>query len=293
MEEKYKDSLLKFYQTLFNNLSSQKKPEGNSILLTFFGITSNTAGDLLRRSSFKSFSFAPDVISFLSDNEYIRQGDAVGDYVITAKGIWEIETSSNQLNISMLLNHLDEKYFNIAKYADKPLPDKVKVILFTMIAIRSFSPETPIDLLSSQKAKETIKETVDETYMILKKLNIIKKLDQNDLYGKPGNEISVVNLVRHSDQISKLVRGLFKAKGDQKYFLDIFKDGSISKDNLKYLFKRILDETILDSVIIDELANFCCRIAHEKSIYIYDDLKKYIFSKASYDDTIKDTLLVL
>lgn len=295
MEEMYFIPLKRFYQKLYDTVEkNRKKLDKGSIFISFLNVKSNVRGDLLRQSAIESFQFLPDIIMYLENNGLIRETETAGQYVISAKGVWEIEKNNNVLNEAILLEYLDDKLFNLCKSAEKPLSERLKVVLLSMIAVRVFSIDSPLDLKkTSEKTLNAVKDTVDESYNILKSLNLISKLDTVDLYGKPGNEHPVSNLLRHTDELPKVTRGIFKAPGNQKYFLDVYKNGQVSKDNLKYLFEKILgDKKLQDSELIS-LSDFCCKIAHEKSIYLFDDIKNYIFSKSKYDDVIKDTLFLL
>lgn len=294
MEETYYIPLKKFYQKLYDTIEKNRKRfDKESIIISFLNIKSNVRGNLLRQSAIEAFQFLPDIIMYLENNNLIRETEIAGQYIISAKGVWEIEKNNNILNDVILLDYIDDKLFNICKSAEKPLSDRLKIVLLSMIAVRVFSIDSPLDLKTSEKTLNAVKETVDESYKMLKSLNLISKLDPVDIYGKLGNEHPVSNLLRHTDELPKVTRGIFKALGNQKYFLDVYKDGQVSKDNLKYLFEKIVGDKKLQLSELDSLSDFCCRIAHEKSIFLFDDIKNFIFSKSKYDDVIKDTLYLL
>ena len=294
MEEMYFIPLKKFYQKLYDTVEkNRKKLDKGSIFISFLNVKSNVRGDLLRQSAIESFQFLPNIISYLENNNLIRETEIAGHFMISAKGVWEIEKNNEILNEAILLDYLDDKLFNICKSAEKPLSDRLKVVLLSLIAVRVFSIDSPLDLKTRERTLDAIKDTVDESYTILKSLNLISKLDTLDLYGKPGNEHPVSNLLRHTDELPKVTRGIFKAPGNQKYFLDVYKNGQVSKDNLKYLFEKIIGDKKLEVSELDSLSDFCCKIAHDKSIYLFDDIKNYPFLKSKYDDVLKDTLFLL
>jgi hypothetical protein len=287
-------SLKRFYEKLHDNIVINRKSlVKKSILLTFLNIKANTRTQLLRDSSIPSYRIPSDTIPYLERNSLIRKTESAGKYSITAKGIWEIESNNNKINIPLLLDYLDGKLFNPFEEAEKSISDRHKVVLLSMIAARSFSSESPIDLKTSDKTLDSMKETIDDTYNILKSLKVIKKLEYDDLFGKKGNEHEVSNLIRHTDSLYRLTRGIYRAAGKQQYFLDIYQNGEVSKDLLKILFEKIFENKELNTHDIQLISDFCKDVAHNKSIFIFEDIKKHIFSKTRYDDIITDTLYLV
>ncbi len=291
MIENMETTLTKFYQKLYNNIEkNKKKVNENSIIITFLDLKSNVRYQLLNESSISSHKIPQKILIDLQNKKLIRSTDTLNSYTITAKGIWEVESKNSIINETILLDYLDQKLFNVYNISDKPLTDKQKVILFSMIAARTFSEKSSIDLKKEETVMDTWKEIVDKSYEKLKSLNLISKLDQKDLYGKVGTEHPVSNLYRHTDELPKKTRGLFKALGNQKYFLDLFQNSEISKENLDFLFKQIFENKVLSSADIYEIDKFCRDIASTKNIYIFDP-REHLFSKPEYDEIIRDLLL--
>lgn len=287
------DFLEKFYQKLYDNLEKLNKLKENSIIISFLYIKSNDQYRLLNESSIFSYKIPKEIINNLQERKLIRNTDTLNNYVITAKGIWDIENKKNILNEIKLINYIDNKFFNVYKLSEKPLTDKQKVILFSMLAARTFSEKSSIDLKKDESVMNTWKEIVDKSYETLTSLHIISELDKDDLFGKKenkGNEKPVSHLYRHTDELPKKTRGLFKAIGKQKYFLDVSKDSEISKDSLGFLFKQIFESKVLSLTEINEIDTFCQEIAFTKNIYVFDP-REHIFSKPEYDEIIRETLL--
>lgn len=287
------DFLEKFYQKLYDNLEKINKLKENSIIISFLYIKSNDQYRLLNESSIFSYKIPKEIINNLQDRKLIRNTDTLNNYVITAKGIWDIENKKNILNEIKLINYIDNKFFNVYKLSEKPLTDKQKVILFSMLAARTFSEKSSIDLKKDETVMNAWKEIVDKSYEKLTSLDIISELEKDDLYGKKenkGNEKPVSHLYRHTDELPKKTRGLFKAIGKQKYFLDISKDSEISKESLGFLFKQIFESKVLSLTEINDIDTFFQEIAFTKNIYVFDP-REHIFSKPEYDEIMRETLL--
>lgn len=287
MEANLEPYLKKFYDKLYNNLMMKKKLKNNSVFLSFLEIKSNVRFRLLSDSSIPRFKIPRDILTNLQTKRLIRGTDEINTYTITARGVWEFENKKNVISEASLVEYLDKKLFNIYGSWKKPT-DKEKIILFSMIAARTFSEKSPVDLKKDDATMDAWRDILDEACEKLKSLKVVSKIDKKIWHEKKGNEHPVSHLIRHTDALPKKTKGLYKAAGKQRYYLDLYKDSQISKENLSYLFWLILNGKI-SITLIEEVVNFCCKISYDKSIYIFD-LEEHIFSRPECDDIIKDSI---
>jgi len=296
MNQKIIPSLNKFYSSLYNMiLKNKSKIDNKSILISFFSFKSNVRYKLLSESAIPSYKIPKDIFDELKNKNLIRTTDTLNSYTITANGIWEIENRDGTLDLTGFLNNIDQKYFNAYVDSNKPLSEKQKVIIFSMIAARAFSDKSTVDLKKNEETRNAWKEITDQTYHKLKDLGIISnlKIESNDsksLYGNSKTERPVSNLYRHTDKLPKITKGIFKASGGQKYFLDLSNDPDMFKERLNYLFDLVIGNIHISYSEIDEMYNFCCDIANKKNIYVFDPIE-HIFSKSKYDESMRDVLL--
>ena len=298
MNKKIVTSLNKYYSSLYSNiLKNKNKIDNKSILISFFSFKSNVRYKLLSESAIPSYKIPNDIFDELKNRNFIRATDTLNNYTITANGIWEIENENGTLNLTDFLNHIDKKYFDMYVDSNKHLNEKQKVIIFSMIAARAFSEKSTVDLKKNDETTNAWKEITDQAYYKLKDLGIISdlKIESNDpksLYGNPKTEYHVSHLYRHTDILPKISKGIFKASGGQKYFLDISNDSDMFKERLKYLFEIVIGTHQISYSEIDEMYNFCCDVANTKNIYVFDPIE-HIFSKSKYDEIMRDVLLFM
>ena len=241
MNAKLFRALDKFYASLYTTmLRNKRKIIKESIFISFLKMSSNTSYELLSESSIHAHKISSEIIDELQNLNLIRGTDSLNKYAITAIGIWEVENKTNLINLPKFLAYLDEKHFDVYANSSKPLNDKQKVIIFSMIAARTFSEKSTVDLKRNDDTTNAWKEITDQVYCKLKDMGIISNLkiesqDGKSLYGKPGTEKPVGNLYRHTDKLPKLTKGIYKALGQQKYCLDLSDDCGLFKEQLTYV----------------------------------------------------------
>jgi len=287
--DEYLEYLNKFFVKLYDNLEIKKKLKNKSVLLSILYISKNDRHNILNSSSISYERIPEGMLDYLLSDGYIRETDKLNNYAITAKGCWEIELHKEQISIEDLIKNIDNNFFNLSKEV-KSLSEKEKIIILSMISVRSFSEQCAIDLQKGGIARNKIEDLISETYGILRKQKIINKLSKDDLFGKAGligNEPSVSNLFRHAD-ISIKTKGIYKNPGNRKYYLNLYKNSLVSIQDLSFLFWLIYGNNMTIEMK-KEVYDFCLRNTYEKSIYLFESNERK-FAKPDYDDIMKEAL---
>jgi len=287
------DYLKKFYDLLRDNLLREKNIKDKSILISFIETRSATRYRLLSNSTLSSSLIPNDILMELLSKKDIQVQGEIGSYAITAKGVWDHETSLGLMNEENLLSYINEKFFtgeSSSLNARGNLDDREAVILFAMIAARAFSEKSTVDLKKNDLVKGKWQEVLDKSYDLLHRLEIVKKAKKEDFLGKTGgNEHIVSSIFRHNNYSVQKTRGIYSYKGNCEYFLDVYKNSELSLENLSYLFWKIFKGTI-SSDSVDTIIEFCKDISSKESIYLFD-VKEHIFSMPMFDSMIKTSLL--
>ena len=277
------------YDKLRSALQEKKHLISDSVIISLLDKKSNKRSEYLKNVSFTKDSLTFDEYEEAKDNDFIRElGEGTGVYTLTLKALWDIECLTLSISEEKMLEYLDKKHFVFDEF-NQPLTEKEKVIILAMIGARSFSKESAIDLHKSDSIIQAWRLIFEQTHRMLYNLKIIRKLNIEDLFGKEGNEEPVSNLIRHTDALQKKTSHIFKVKVPQKYFLNLdLDDGESSKNSLKLLYKKIL-ESELSLEVIDLLKDFCDKIAHENSLFIFE-MEKHKFNDLYWDDLIVSSL---
>jgi len=197
-----------------------------------------------------------------------------------------LKNEKGRLDEDSFISYINKEYFTIEK--QKKVNDNEKVVLFSMVAARTFSDKSPLYLKTGSSSVDKWKEILDLSCDKLISLKVIPKTAKNKLYSKAGNEHVVSNLIRHNIYLSPKIKGIYHSMGNQKYYLDIYDDLQISNDKLSYLFWKIFNGN-LNNESIEEIAKFCNKLSDDMSIYVFD-LDVHIFSTPKYDIIVKDCL---
>jgi len=285
------ERMYKKLKTLTERNALKGKPIEKSLLTVLLKMNSTNRFSILKASSIPSIDIEKENISILCDKNLIRTTDVINQYILTAKGIYEIEKSINKINEQELLDFIDKNYFSIFKETEKDLKDNEKIILLAMVATRTFSEDSCMNLNmdESNMAINTWKEIFEMSFNILKELNLISKIDLESFYGKIGNDDPITHVMERMNDLPKKTKGLYKPIGDRKYCIKLPEDKKEFGEDLKFLFKKILGDKKLSNENIEKLNNFCIKIAREKEVHIFDPKKhKFHFE---YDKIIREALL--
>jgi len=211
-------------------------------------------------------------------------------YVITAKGIWEIEKLNNTINNNIIIEHIDSKFYTFDTIS-RDIKDKEKVIILTFIACRAYSAKASINLnTDDKKLLAYLEEILYKTFDLLLEYNLFKNYKKrSNLLGNSKTLHPVINLIVHSEDLPKKTRGIFKAVPHvTKYYLDLYKNNEINTKGLGFLLWLIFQDKI-DIELEDRILNYCyeCNLEYGTKIYKHESL---IFTKAEYDDVLKEAM---
>lgn len=282
------DFTRKIYSKLYEEIVNKKrKLSKNSVLFSLKDMKSNDRFKILKNSAITSSGVSKEIVDELLNKGFIRM-ERINEYILTALGIWEIESKDNILDTEKLIKDFDEEIFNLYKTAEKPLIDKEKLILFSMIGARAFSQKAALNLKKDDTSNDAWKEIFDTSYEEMRNLNLISSTKEK-LYEKKGNGTPLSYLLCRANDLYKKTKGIFVQDGKQKYFLDISIDEDVDVDKLAYLLKLIFAEIKLNGKEIDEVYKFFSELAYKKNNYIFDTTEH--FSKPKFDSVIKEALL--
>ncbi|WP_214084230.1 hypothetical protein [Methanoculleus sp.] len=273
-----------FYDSLLDVLKARKLTR-NSIILTFLRMRSNDIMDCLDKASIDGLSISPKVTQTLIAKNYIRGGEDFSQYIITARGVWEIEESLGYISSEILIDFIDQYKFEIEKGGN--LEDKEKVVILALISLRCFYEKTPLNR-NKESAWNEMFEVLKESRNFLVSMNKIKSFE----FTKPSNEDPIEAVFRRSNKLKKHTRGIY-CFGGKKHWIDVYDEDheKVLIDKLGYLLWKIFGgETSIEEQ--DEINAFCDSILNKYKNYVYnaEERQMFVFSNLSYKNVIHDAL---
>src|SRR3972149_5829116 len=99
------ESLKSFYEACRNRFQFHGKLRAGSVLISSLDVKNNVRFGILGEASIEARKVDPDHLSNLIAGEFIRETDEPGRYTITAKGIWEVESSEHTIDTGRLVDY--------------------------------------------------------------------------------------------------------------------------------------------------------------------------------------------
>jgi len=283
-EESY--HLNRFYKLLYDNIKKDKKLKNNSIILSFLKTHKSSIFRLLEKSVISSNLIPSEILISLLKKGLIQNYDHFNTYIISVKGVWEIEKENDNINLELLISFLNKEYF---KYnVDEDLNDKEKLILFTMISARTFSEVSSIDLKKDVFIRDKWKEVMEKAYEFLFNHSYIN-IKNEKIFNTTGNVHIVSSIFRHNNKMVQKTKGIYSFNRKQEYYLNLFNNNRFNEEALVYLFWKLF-KSKLSNKEVNFITKYCNEISLKNSIYLFD-MKNHIFTMPKYDIKIKDALI--
>jgi len=286
------DTILKlkthFYDPLCDALKAEKKlNNGETLFLKLMYANANNVGEWIEQASISDWIVDSTIVSELIKGECIRASKDASKLVITAKGIWVVESKLERVNLNDLIKLVDKKKF--VKKWGKKLSEQDKVALLTLISLRCFYKKTPLNRKTGGESYENIIKVIEKCTEFL---NCAISDFNYDLYGKAKREKIPDAIFARKRDLPQQTRGIYHYS-DNKSWLSLYSEDndSISIENIGYLFWRIFGEVSIKRR--NEIISFCNDIVDEHKNYIYNSEEKdyFVFSNIKHRAAIKTSLL--
>jgi len=290
MDEPLQEALLGLYQNLKGAFvgGSHRYVRG-SIYLGLMEMRSKTR----RMRVLLDASLGGNALGSLG-GELVGQGLAVyagADRRITlsAKGIRTAEQIKGVLDLDGLLSYMDNKWLSLFDEVGGAPNDKERLVLFALLAARSFSPETGANMTR----KETFgawTELLISSSAFLKERGFSQELELTAILSTsnvgPGLH-PLRNFFRYTENLPRKTDGIYVASANV-YYLGLLADGAIDKTKLAFLFRLVLEDRA-DFAMIGEIGDFCRDRAYDTAVKVLP-LGHQSFASQEIDRLIVDAL---
>lgn len=209
---------------------------------------------------------------------------------LSAKGIWAAEQTRDTLDPARLLDFIDQKWFDCFAESRSLPNDKEKLVIFTLLAGRAFSVGTAVDL-SNKRVHVPWTDLTLSAEEFLRDYGIITDSRVTEALRSEGTGTSlppVVKFYRYTEYLPKKTEGIYVAKGNNNFYLDIDTQGVVDPAKLTYLFKLVLDDQA-DLAFAEAIADFCRDRAYDIAVRVIPQTEPN-FASLEHDRLMKSAL---
>lgn len=286
LEDPTNSSLKHFYNKLSSKMLNERiKIFKGSIFLTLIKMTKTRVSEILSESALPGSAFVSTDIKELIQKEFILESEDINkqqQYIITAFGLWVIEYHMKKIDVSHLIQYFQETKFG-SGVSQKPLSDLEKIIITSMVALRNFSLDAPMDINDEVKREFWI-EIFDKSAKYLKNKKFISK--ENWKSTKSGNEHQINYVMRRANDLPQKTKFIYKSLGNSSYYLDLASSNEKAKGELEFLFS-ILFGQLKTKTEYEEIQSFLNQLAYDYGKYVKDSFK---FIDQEWDSIIEEAL---
>jgi hypothetical protein len=279
LHKKLKDAFIRDYKS---NISK-------SIYFSLLNLKSKTKRmRILQKSAVPALSLNNNHLEQLINQKYVEYIDKKKNICLTSFGIWYVENILDVIDTKELIDFINDKWFNCFANFNRPLSDKEKVILFTLLSVRAFSKNFAVEL-NNANCHDGWAKALNSSFDFLYRNQIIS--DKNLLLSMTGKTKSlqpVIHFFRYSEYLPKQTNGIFIARGSNSYYLDLYKHEKLDVQSLIFLFEIIFQDK-MDFVLMDKLNEHCQKTSYDISVKVFT-LDKHVFSTPDYDNLVKQAL---
>lgn len=283
------EQLEKIYDDIQQKLFGEDQESNVSpVLLEMMKKNNNERSKVLRETSLNMDYLDQEVITELTISGCAEKIANSNNLCITAKGIWAVYQTREENALDILLNSIQQKYFDI--FEKVTITGKNKVMLFAMIAMRTFNFECCVDLRKDKNMSDNWKEVLLEVddFLISKKVitakdGVRKTLNEEDV---SGIEDAVSNVIRHSDKVPRFTNNIFTKSAHNQYWLELTdRKNKIKTKDLAMIIKLLLDKHLTDDNY-NEYAQFANDLCQTKGYLFMNSFENDDLLSCTQDDAI-------
>ena len=233
---------------------------------TMITATKNKINTAVIESKYVTTENDPIAIA-LRDEGFLKEyNNTDSEYVLTSRGVWYIETTRYGITVDNIISALDDKFFVTDL---KKINDKNKLILFSLIAVHAFSEKCGVNYVDLG-CESAFLGMARNSSVLLKKLGRIKAESFESMFTSNHNQkTKTATLTGTINELPGCTYSLFIGKKNC-YYLNLYKDGEINKNDVKKLLKVVFDTVSISE--IDDIVSVCLDISAEYStVFCKDD----------------------
>ncbi|MHB1506827.1 MAG: hypothetical protein ACYCUZ_02060 [Cuniculiplasma sp.] len=234
----------------------------NSKRSTFFTKYSFDISELELNSSQVSLLIEKDLVDYVSEVD-MKLTVTLKGYLVVIYGLKELEEGFNKL-----LDDINQKFYkDTIKETRKPLDFYEKTIIVTMLGLMTFTSEYSLKISKlREKNQNFFEECINKSSTLISEI-LDEESGKEQVWRSEAEGNKVISLLRRTDSIQTRTENIYKKTGGDHY-LDIIKDGSLDKNKISFLMKKIFPKKKLTYDERKKIENLLQQIEMERLILI-------------------------
>jgi hypothetical protein len=282
----YEKRLLKqMYGSYDDWLRKNNRMKSDSVLYSIIRTTRASRSKLFRETAEKYID--PSTANSLIEVGLIRESDDRRSYAFTMNGLFYTETIL--LENGNFFKESDKYFFNV--FEDVSITDRERIILITMVALRTFSEKSAIDMKESVGVQDEWWEILKRISDLLVEEKVVNEKTSLSSYTSSKIEHSASDVIRHSENLPPATKNVFIKPGNNLYYLDLIENGRIKTNVLADLLELVF-EGRGDDYTVDRISYEMRSFPRLHGIAVQSYMDENFFSSA-YDDEISQAFDLL
>ena len=280
---------------MYESCKRELKVKDGSIINEIISKTNNTRSNSLTNCSVDSAVMDPLIAKELEDGCFIYMINPTS-YAISFNGIWCVETRMNIMDEAKLVDWIHSKYFApLGLDSNKEVGDRNRCMAFMLIAMRSFSFDSSMNIEKSDDRRKMWWAILKETSVFLHDVGMVKKvISDDDFIDKKtkklkGSDDPIVNIARHSYSLKMPSGGRYNSSSLQYWFTIKDHDDEAMVSDLSQLIRLVFGD--LREEQAKAMGNFSNELCEEYGWKLEQYSSDTRYLDAKYDKVSKDTYM--
>lgn len=260
-------------------LRENKRMKDDSVLLSIIRST-NSGRSLLLRNTVEEY-IDQNTAGYLIDLGLIRESDDRGKYAFTMSGLFYTETTL--LKKDKFFTEGDKYYLDVFKKIS--ISDRDRIILLTMVALRTFSEKSAINMRESDGVQDEWWSILNKISEMLVEEKVIRERTSLANYTISEIEHPASDVIRHSDRLPPATKNVFIKPGNNTYYLSVAKNGRIMTDILADVLELIFEDRCDSLYTLDFFSAEMRSFSRLYGVAVQSSMDENFFS-SEFDDEI-------
>ncbi|MDV0447714.1 hypothetical protein MsAg5_16260 [Methanosarcinaceae archaeon Ag5] len=278
----------KFRSSFYSKSKTADSIENKSIFIDLLKKDPTPVQNIIKENSVSVDDLPSFQLNELLSKNLIKQSLKPNEYTISSNGIWYIEKELELVDVSKVIEFVDNKFFDFG--ASETLKPLEKIALLTLISIGAFYKKTPLDRNNGESYSSKLSEILEKSREFLINEEFIPKSSK---LGVVDEKQIVDSVFKRVNDLPKKTMHLCQLEAPKKHYLSLYDEENCQFDfkSLSFLLWKIFG----DNLSLDQqrkIDEFCQKIMINNLYDVFnpDQIHDHLYYKGGYENAISNAL---